>query len=160
MSNLYDLNEAYLNAAAQLTVDENGEVLGQDALLQIEGEREQKALSYAKVMRMIKAEIKTVDEEIDRLKSIKSSLQNKLLWMEQVLRSVVQKGEKLKDYHASIYWQRTEAVEIANIDDIPPRFIHIKEERSALKSAIKDAIKNGENVPGAILTENFNLIIK
>lgn len=156
--NLYQLNDKYLTALATLDVNEDGEIIGGEVLKELQDERDVKALSYAKLIRMLNAEVKEIKEEESRLKAMRTGLQNKIDWLKSTLEGVVQPGEKFKDMHASIYWMTTETLEVSNIDDLPQEFIKVTVE--PMKDAIKRAIKSGGLIHGVELVQKQALIVK
>jgi hypothetical protein len=56
--------------------------------------------------------------------------------------------------------RRSEAVEVVNIDQLPESLVTVKKTVSAYKVKIKEAIKNGVLVQGAVIVENYSLQIK
>jgi hypothetical protein len=56
--------------------------------------------------------------------------------------------------------RRSESVEVINHDQLPEAFVKAKTTYTPDKGAIKDAIKSGLTVEGAVLVENLNLQIK
>ena len=56
--------------------------------------------------------------------------------------------------------RRSESIEVVNIDQLPESLTVVKKTVSADKVKIKEQIKNGIPVEGAVLVENFSLQIK
>lgn len=62
---------------------------------------------------------------------------------------------------AKIYLRETEVVEIQDLSKLPAQYCHpIEIEMRPDKNMIKDALKNGENLPGCVLITKKNVIIK
>lgn len=57
-----------------------------------------------------------------------------------------------------ISFRKSESVEVDNVDELDEKFKKVKVE--ADKTAIKQAIKNGEEIKGARLVKNNNLQIR
>jgi hypothetical protein len=68
--------------------------------------------------------------------------------------------EKIESPLFKLSLRRSEAVEVDEVGFLPSEFIVEKTTLSADKVAIKKAIKDGKNVTGARIIENFNLNIK
>ena len=51
-------------------------------------------------------------------------------------------------------------MEIVDFDKLPEEYIKTKIEKNPDKVAIKNAIKNGENINGAKIVTNYNIQIK
>ena len=78
-----------------------------------------------------------------------------LRYLEQFL----EPGCKLKDARAAISWRKSEAVSCwADPQMLPPDFQRVKVEADL--SAIKAALKDGQDVPGAELQTKQNIQIK
>jgi hypothetical protein len=68
--------------------------------------------------------------------------------------------DKIESSLFKLSLRRSEAVEVVNIDQLPESLVTVKKTVSADKVKIKEAIKNGVPVEGAVLVENFNLQIR
>jgi hypothetical protein len=88
------------------------------------------------------------DRVIDRMK-------------DAVRNAMVSSGiDKIESSLFKLSLRRSEAVEVVNIDQLPESLVTVKKTVSADKVKIKEAIKNGIPVEGAVLVENFNLQIR
>ena len=67
-------------------------------------------------------------------------------------------GEKFKSAEHSFYYQKTDSIEIIDADDIPSEYIDFKP--SIKKTELKKALKNGEEVKGAVLTSNIGVRVR
>lgn len=104
-----------------------------------------------------KAEYKVVQDTISAdLKSFEKQLE----FIEFVLKSVLAPGEDSEIVNESIdiRYRRSESIEIDNEDRLPIDFVNLKP--VADKAAIKQAFKNGHDVPGAKLLVKWNPQIK
>ena len=68
-------------------------------------------------------------------------------------------GEKFKTPRVSISWRKSESVSVDDINSVPDKFLKYSDPAPD-KTAIKKAIKSGEDVPGAHLIEGKNIQIK
>jgi hypothetical protein len=67
---------------------------------------------------------------------------------------------ELKTPLLKINFRKSESIEVTDIDLLDADFVKTTITKAADKIAIKEAIKSGENVQGAILQTNLNLQIK
>lgn len=118
-----------------------------------------KGVDIGYVIKSFDDEIDIYDKEIKRLAERKKALQNAQERLKSTLKKamiefniVSIEGKTLK-----IGLRKSESVEV-NLDELDDRFKRVKVE--ADKTAIKNAIKNGEEVKGAVLVENKSLQIR
>lgn len=165
--NLYQISEEIREIKRAF---ENGEVVDLEtgeinpeyikALTFSKQELEAKAIDYGYVIKSFDDEIELYDKEIKRLTERKKQLKNMQDYMKKTITDamiefgiVEVKGNLLK-----MNFRTSQSVDVYDIDLLDDKFKRIKIE--ADKTAIKDAIKNGEIVEGARLTDNKNLQIK
>lgn len=121
-----------------------------------------KAVNYGFVIKDKEATIGAIDEEIKRLQALKKSQQRVIDEMKGRV------SQAMKIYHVDeikipvlkINFRASESVEVVNFDQLPDKFKRTKTVVEANKTKIKEALKNGESVDGAILQQNQNLQIK
>lgn len=119
-----------------------------------------KGIDIGYVIKSFDDEIDLYDREIKRLTERKQALKNAQERVKNNLKSAMEefgiveiKGQTLK-----ISFRKSESVEVDNVDLLDDKFKRVKVE--ADKTAIKQAIKSGEQVNGARLVENNNLQIR
>ena len=103
-----------------------------------------------------------IDSEIKRLKAMKEAKDNAIDRMKEAVRNamLVSGIDKIESSLFKLSLRRSEAVEVVNIDQLPEMLTTVKKTVSADKVKIKEAIKSGLTVEGAVLVENFSLQIK
>jgi hypothetical protein len=69
-------------------------------------------------------------------------------------------GERYSAGRVELAWRKSEAVEITDEFKVPDQFIKIEQVSKIDKLAIKENIKAGEEVPGAVLVTRQNLTVK
>ena len=166
MQTLYEisneLREVYSKLENGEGIDENGELNQElvNALEVSQANLQAKGVDIGYVIKSFDDEIELYDKEIKRLTERKQQLKNAQERVKNNLKNAMQefgiveiKGQTLK-----INFRKSESVEIDNIDALDDKFKRVKVE--ADKTAIKQAIKNGEEVKGARLVENRNLQIR
>lgn len=160
---LYNIEQEYL-ALTQEIMDNGGEATPEqeEALRINEQNLQTKAINYGFVIKQLGAEEEMIDSEISRLKALKESrakAANKLKGM--ISEAMQMYGvDEVKIATLKINFRKSESIEVENIDMLDGRYKVAKTTVSADKAAIKEAIKSGETVTGAVLLTNKNLQIK
>jgi hypothetical protein len=115
----------------------------------------------------LRAEAAAVKEEADKLTARKRALDNKIDGLKEWLKFALN-GEKLKTPRCNVYQMRSQKVavpdEAALIDFLktlkePDRFLKFQEPELR-KNEIKQALKDGFEIPGAKLEETESVVIK
>jgi len=103
-----------------------------------------------------------IDAEIERLQALKKrnssnieKIKSNILWFMQQ-----NNIDTIKTDLATFSLRKSESTDIENIELISQEFITVKQTFVPDKSAIKKAIKEGREVPGAKVVTNYNLQIK
>jgi hypothetical protein len=128
-----------------------------------QNELQEKAINYGYAIKSIESDIMSIDLEIDRLKSLKTSRVNAIDRMKAtVLEAMNIYGiEKVSSPTLNLSIRNNpESVTLVNEYQVPEIFRKEKVTVSIDKVAIKNALKNGEEVPGATLTRSQSLSIK
>jgi len=160
---LYQIEQEYLNIV-QSIIDAGGEITEeQETALSISKEQLQnKGVCYGFICKQLEGNIDLIDLEIKRLQALKKPLVNSIDRLKNNLSQAMQMFDvtELKTPLLKINFRKSESVEIEDIALLDSNFIKVVTTKTADKVAIKDAIKSGENVQGAILQTNLNLQIK
>ena len=93
----------------------------------------------------------------------RASLEKKINHMREYLRANLEKSgiKKIDAPDISISMQKNPyKVVITNENEIPEDFIDTKETKAVNKEKIKEALKNGEEVPGCELVQENRITIK
>jgi len=158
---LYELTETY-NNILNLLEDDDAEVEGlEKALEQLEEDINVKAESIAKLVKNIESDINSIKEEEKRLRSKKSTLQNKVKSLKDYLYGQLKAtgNKKIKTPLFSVWYQNNApSLEIIDQESIPEEFI--KYEKKIQSRNILDALKEGEEIPGADLKQTESLRIR
>ena len=149
---LYELSDDYMNL---LTMAEDPDIDPEafaDTLAGIEGAIEDKADGYAKVIRTLEGDAAACDAEAKRLRSKKQIIENNIKRMKQALQYAMEATGKTKFKTAlfSFGIQKNPAAVVMDegyIENIPERFL-IPQDPVINKKAIKEALKNGEDLEG------------
>lgn len=171
MQSLYDisneLREVYNKLENGEGIDlETGEISEemQNALAISQQNLQTKGIDIGYVIKSFDDQIEMCEREIKRITELKKSMQNKKDWLKDKVKSAMEEfgiveidgtpiGKPIK-----LSFRKSESIEVDNVDLLDDKFKRVKIE--ADKTAIKQAIKNGEQVEGARLVENNNLQIR
>ena len=160
---LYQIEQEYLNIV-QSIIDAGGEITEeQETALSISKEQLQnKGVCYGFIVKELEGNIDLIDLEIKRLNALKKPLVNSIDRLKNNLSQAMQMFEvtELKTPLLKINFRKSESVEVTDIDLLDTDFVKTTITKAADKIAIKEAIKSGENVQGAVLVTNQNLQIK
>lgn len=152
---LFELNDALRNFELEID-EETGEILNAAELDALEMQRDVKIENIALWIKNLKAEAEAVKKQKDVFYQREKALTNKAERLKEWLASNLN-GEKWKSDRVVLSWRKSESVSVDD-DFSDDRFITYEPKIS--KSAIKEALKNGEEVTGARLVENNSLQIK
>lgn len=125
-------------------------------------ELETKAVDYGYVIKAFDDEIDIIDREIERLEERKAYVKKNKERMKTIVSSAMEEFgiSKIKSETLQLSFRKSESVDIFDESLIDDKFKKVKTEISLDKTAIKNAIKNGEDVQGAKIVEKNNLQIK
>lgn len=156
-----DLYDAVLSSADEETGEVDLSLV--TALAQRQEEWEKKAVSVACVYRALKDDGERVGREIERLTAIKKRIERERDRIKDGLDAACQTlgVESVKGMYANIsYRLAPPTVVVDNPDEIPEEYIRVKVTRNEDKVAIREAIQQGKEVPGAHLEQKKNIQIK
>jgi uncharacterized protein YktB (UPF0637 family) len=143
---------------------EEGEITAQleTSLVINQEELQQKAINYAYVIKTVEYDISAIDEELKRLQAVKKAKNNVIDRMkESVVNAMgIYCMEKISSPTMNLSLRRSESVEVDLTEVLPDDFKITKTTVTPDKVAIKQAIKQGENITGATLKVNYSLQIK
>lgn len=159
---IYNIADALMQAANAITVDEEtGEIVGQEAFDAMLAEGQDKVLDAARYLRTRSFDLKAMEEVAHDLNARIRAEKKRQEWLnERILDAMEAFGvQKIEAPDVCLKVAKKPAsVEIFDEDQIPGRYIKTVLEPS--KSSIKEALKRGEDVPGACLKYGFRLSIK
>jgi len=160
--NIYQIEQDYLTLSSQI-IEAGGELTPEiEIALAINKEQLQaKGINYGYVIKSLESDVTAIDEEIKRLNALKSSRNKTTELLKSTIKNAMQFYgiEELKTPTLKINFRKSESVEVddAILNDL---YCNFKTVRTPDKAKIKEAIKTGAQIDGAILNVNFNLQIK
>lgn len=157
---LYKMTEAAKQLYEMLAAGDIPEEAVTDTLegMGVEGKVE----DYCHVIYQLTADIDMYDKEIKRLTAKMKSAKSGVERMKGALSAYMQatNHKKLAAGTFTLSFRKSESVVINDESALPQEYIKTEIKKSPDKTAIKNAIKNGQTVAGAELQENQNLQIK
>lgn len=123
---------------------------------------EDKAVAVACVYRSLDEDAARVGREIERLTAMKKRLERERDRVKEGLSEAFTAlgVEKVKGMYADISFRASEQTIIDNADAVPEEYMTVKTTYTPNKTAIREAIKAGKEVPGAHLEKKKNIQIK
>lgn len=159
--NLFNIKQEYINLVNTI-IDNNGELSPElsQALAINETELKEKAINYGYVIRSFEYENDIIDAEIKRLKALKEQKEKAIQKLKDAVSDAMNLYgiEKVESPALKLSFRKSESIEIS--ENLDKRFMIEKITLQPDKVAIKEAIKKGEQVDGAVLVINQNLQIK
>ena len=156
--NLYELSVAFQEVQ---NMDLDPEVM-KDTLDSIEDAIENKAENIAKLVRNLESDVSAYKEEEDRLKTKRQATENKVKWLKTYLEDNMKLTGKTKFKSGMFNFSIQKNPASVNILDeriIPKEFL-IPQLPKIDKTALKDVLKTGVEVPGAELKQTEGLRIR
>lgn len=155
-----ELYDAVLSSADEETGEVDLSLV--TALAQRQEEWEEKAVAVACVYRALKEDGERVGREIERLTAMKKRLERERDRVKEGLSAAFTAlgVEKVKGMYADISFRASEQTIIDNADAVPEEYMTVKTTYTPNKTAIREAIKAGKEVPGAHLEQKKNIQIK
>lgn len=158
---LYEISDAIRQALDHIELDEEtGEILSADALHAVEAEASEKIEATALYLRELDAEAKAAKEEADRMLARVKSMQKRSDYLKAMLLDALHATGKVKTGRVTVSIRTTKAVEIAEGADLPEAYTTVKTTVSPNKTAIKDALSAGIEVPGCHIEERESVQIR
>lgn len=150
---------------ATLIDPETGEIRDYEAFEELQMARDEKIDNTAKWIIELEAEAKMVKERADELTERARAAKKKAERLREFLQEYLQ-GEKRKTADYTIGYRRTEAVEITDEDRAVAWLMEHNDEALTYqtpkisKTAVKEMLKAGNEIPGAELVERQTMQVK
>lgn len=158
---IYEIKDSLRKALESMEVDEEtGELLGYEAVQNVQTEAAEKIEGCALFVRETEAEAKALAEEIARLTARKRGLERRCDWLKAyMLPALLALGGKVKTPRVTVSKMKTTRC-VVEVDPgvLPEEFRRVKVEANL--AAIKNALKGGGVIPGAHLEDRDTLTIR
>lgn len=158
---LYEIAPALRFALDDIVVDEEtGEVLSADALHAVEAEAAEKIEATALYLRELDAEAKAAKDEANRMIARVKSMQKRSDYLKAMLLEALHATGKVKTARVTVSIRTTQAVAVDEGANLPEAYTTVKKTVSPNKTAIKQALVDGVEVPGCHLEARESVSIR
>lgn len=152
--NLYEINRAILECVDM----ETGEIIDFEKLEQLQCDRDTKVENIACWIKNLLSDADQLKQEADKLLQRKKAAENKADSLKRYL-SIFLDGEKFKTAKVSVSYIRSKSVDVYDTSLIPEEYLRYKDPEPN-KTALKEALETGVNIPGAQILTKQNIVIK
>jgi hypothetical protein len=162
MSSLYDITieqKSLINEIEELEGEITPEM--EERLIIAKSELQQKTIAYMEVISSKDSFNGLIDSEIKRLQGLKKQNNSIVQRLKDNLLMAVKSFGNYQIGTQKIGTRKSSSIKVDadKINDLPKQYKTIKVTEAPDKKALKDAIKNGEEIDGVSLIENVNLKI-
>lgn len=155
MSNLYEINKAIFECVDA----ETGEIIDIEALDALKMERDEKLENVACYIKNLLSDADAIKAEKDKLADREKRCRSKADSLKRYLADNLQ-GAAFSTAKCEISFRKSESVVVEDVNRIPAELLRVKTTYEPDKTAIKAAIKAGQEINGCTLVENLNLQLK
>ncbi len=156
---LYEINDLIVKAIELGFDPETGEILDSSALDQLEMARNEKIENICLFIKDLNAEAKALKEEEAAMKARRTASEKKADSLKDYLQQMLA-GEKFKTARCAVSYRKSDGVVVSDQNALPDEYIRRKVIEEPDKVALKEALKAGEEIPGAFLESRQNMILK
>lgn len=162
---LYEISQDYLQALEHFTDPEEDIPLeaAMDTLEGIEGQLQEKAVNVAKFMQNLDATAKAIREAEQQMAKRRRAIENRAQWIKDYLKNNMEAAGITRiesPWFLLAVQKNPDSVEITDEASLPDDFKTEVVTVKIDKASIKQAFKNGAQVPGAVLTHSTRLAIR
>lgn len=162
---LYEIEQNYLEALDVFT-DPDADIPPEavaDTLEAITGEFEQKAVNVAAFARQMEAEAEAIKQAEEKMAKRRKALENRARWLRDYLKTAMEVMGMKKipsPWFVLSIQKNPPAVDVFDPEAIPAEFREVVTEIKINRTAIKEAISAGREIPGAKLMNGTRLSIR
>lgn len=146
-----------IDAQIMECLSEDGEVINPEKMAELQMERADKIENVACWIKNLVAEADMIEIERKKLDERKHSALKKAESLKGWLNYALE-GQKFSTGKCAVSYRKSQVCTIIDPEKVPAAWYKAKYEVD--KATIKEALKNGEVVPGAVLEERVNIQIK
>lgn len=159
---LYELTDEYLKAFEALQVDEQGNIIGYEALEQLAGELDEKLEAVACFVKDLRGEAEKFKAEEAALAARRKQLENRAKWLSNYLQGQLEAvgREKFETARCKLGFSKSSKVNVLDVDLLPEKYRRVVTTIEPDKKAMLPLLRAGEVIPGAELQENRTFQIK
>lgn len=156
---LYEINQKILDAVAYGCDPETGEIVDSTELDALQMAKDEKIENILLLIKDMRAEQAALKNEIDALSNRMRSTGNRETWLVNYVGAILD-GDKYKSSKCSVSYRKSQSVNVFDPESLPEEYFRVKVTKEPNKIALKDALKSGEEIPGAVLEDCQSMIIK
>lgn len=162
---LFEISKDYLNTLDMFT-DPDVNISPENIhhmLMAIESEFREKAIQVAAFAKQMEAEADAIKTAEENMSKRRKALMNRSQWLKDYVKKEMDTLGIKKipcDWFILAIAKNPTAIDIVDSDAIPIEFLDITTEIKINKSAIKEAISSGKEIPGARLISSTRLSIR
>lgn len=155
---LYEIDKALMDFEFEID-EETGEILNAADLDELNLAREQKIENIGLYIKNLEAEKEAVKHEKDNFADRQKRLEKKIESLKGYLTYALD-GQKFSTPKVAVSFRKSESVLVKDKWLIPDSYMNLSVVREPNKTAIKNALKRGEEINGVELLEKRNISIK
>lgn len=155
MASLYEIDMQILSCIDH----ETGEMIDPERLENLYMERNQKIENVALWIKNLESDVLALKAEKEAFAARQKAAENKVDGLKKWLAAALQ-GDKFSTAKCAISFRKSEQVDIRDESLLPKEFLKETITYKPDKTAIKEAIKAGQEISGCMLIENLNPQIK
>ena len=133
-----------------------------DIMEYLKEELKNKSSDLIKYIRNLELENTVTKLEIERLEDLKKGKEKKIKSIKSYIKEILLDLDKKKveTELGNLSLRKTTSVEITDISKIPREYLVVKEEVTPSKKLIGDSLKKNILIDGAVLKEDYSVLIK
>lgn len=133
-----------------------------DIMEYLKEELKSKSSDLIKYIRNLELENTVTKLEIERLEDLKKGKEKKIKSIKSYIKRILLDLDKKKveTELGNLSLRKTTSVEITDITKIPKEYLVVKEEVTPSKKLIGDSLKKNIFIDGAVLKEDYSILIK
>ena len=133
-----------------------------DIMNYLKEELKSKSSDLIKYIRNLELENTVTKLEIERLEDLKKGKEKKIKSIKSYIKRILLDLDKKKveTELGNLSLRKTTSVEITDISKIPKEYLVVKEEVTPSKKLIGDSLKKNILIDGAVLKEDYSVLIK
>ena len=133
-----------------------------DIMESLKEELKSKSSDLIKYIRNLELENTVTKLEIERLEDLKKGKEKKIKSIKNYIKGILLDLDKKKveTELGNLSLRKTTSVEITDITKIPKEYLVVKEEVTPSKKLIGDSLKKNILIDGAVLKEDYSILIK
>ena len=160
--NLYEIDARIMEAFEAAVDDETGEIVNEEAYAALDALQEARDEKIENVLLWIK-DLKSDAEQLKNEKRVLETRQREAERKAESLQEYVKRaldGQKFKTSRVAVSYRASKAIEYAgDINALPEAFIRRKDPELN-KTALKEALDNGAEIPGVSIVTRSNMVIR